>query len=130
LVEASETRWSTAGSQVYVKGMLVAFLYDLLVRKESSGKSKLEDRYRELFRLGVAEHEQGNEVIIRALGSSPALVEFTRVYIESARKVELERLLPAYGLQLDVSGKGSQLRVSRELSVEQKQLLRSLGYRD
>ena len=130
LVEASETRWTTAGSQVYVKGMLVAFLYDLLVRKESGGKTKLEDRYRELFRPGVAEHEQGNEVIIRALGSSPATVEFTRVYIESARKVELERLLPAYGLQLDASGKGSQLRVSRELSAEQKQLLRSLGYRD
>ena len=130
LIEASERRWTTAGSQVYVKGMLVAFLYDLLARKESNSKSTLEDRYRELFSAGVAEHEQGNEVIMRVLGSSPARVEFTRVYIESARKVELERVLPAYGLQLDVSGKGSQLRVSRALSGEQKQLLRSLGYRD
>ena len=130
LVEASERRWTTAGSQVYVKGMLVAFLYDLAVRKESSGKTTLEDRYRELFSAGVAEQEQGNEAIIRVLGSSPAMVEFTRVHIESARKVELERVLPAYGLQLDTSGKGSQLSVGRELSVEQRQLLRSLGYRD
>lgn len=128
LIEASERRWTTAGSQVYVKGMLVAFLYDLLVRMESSGKTALEDRYREVFSAG--EQEQGNEVIIRVLGSSPAMVEFTRSYIESARKVELERVVPAYGLQLDASGKGSQLRVSRELSAEQRRLLRSLGYRD
>jgi hypothetical protein len=130
LIEASERRWTTGGSQVYVKGMLVAFLYDLLVRKDSSGKTTLEDRYRELFSTSVAEQEQGNEVIIRVLGSSPAMVEFTRSYIERARKVELERVLPAYGLQLDASGKGSQLGVSRELSVEQRQLLRSLGYRN
>lgn len=130
LIEASERRWATAGSQVYVKGMLVAFLYDLLVRKESSGNTTLEDRYREVLSGGVAQHEQGNEAIIRVLGSSPAMVEFTKLYIESARKVELERALPAYGLQLDASAKGSQLRVSRKLSVEQKQLLRALGYRD
>ena len=130
LIDASERRWTTAGSQVYVKGMLVAFLYDLLVRKESSGRTTLEDRYRELFSAGVAEQEQGNEAIIRVLGTSPAMVEFTRAYIESARKVELELVLPAYGLQLEASGRGSQLRVSRELSVEQRQLLRALGYRN
>ena len=59
LIEASERRWTTSGSQVYDKGMLVAFLYDLLVRKESGGKTTLADRYRELFNGGVADHAQG-----------------------------------------------------------------------
>ena len=130
LLEASEKRWTTTGSQVYVKGMLVAFLYDLLVRRESGGRITLADRYRELFNGGVAEHAQGNEAIIRVLGSSPATKDFTKLYIENVRKLELERVLPAYGLQLQASGKGSQLRVSRELSAEQKQVLRSLGYRN
>jgi hypothetical protein len=130
LLEASEKRWTTSGSQVYVKGMLVAFLYDLLIRKESGGKTTLEDRYRELFNGRIAEHAQGNEVIIRALGSSPVMTDFAKAYIESAGKLELERLLPAYGIQLEAGGKGSQLRISRELSSDQKRLLRSLGYRD
>jgi hypothetical protein len=129
LLEASESRWTTSGSQVYVKGFLVAFLYDLLARKESGGKTTLADRYRELFKGGGAEHAQGNEVIIKLLGSSPALGHFAKLYIENVQKLELDRELPAYGLQLEASGKGSQLRVSRELSAEQKLLLRSLGYR-
>ena len=128
LLEASERRWTTGGSKVYVKGMLVAFLYDLLIRKESGGRMKLEDRYRELFNRRLAEQSQGNEVIIGVLGSSPAMVDFTKSYIENAQKLDFERLLPAYGLQLEASDKGSKLRVSRELSPEQRQLLRSLGY--
>jgi hypothetical protein len=130
LLEASEKRWTTSGSQVYVKGMLVAFLYDLLIRKESGGKTALEDRYRDLFNGRIAEQAQGNEVIIKVLGSSPVMTDFARSYIESAGKLELERLLPAYGIQLEAGRKGSQLRISRELSSDQKRLLRSLGYRD
>jgi hypothetical protein len=128
LLEASERRWTTGGSQVYVKGMLVAFLYDLTLRKESGGRITLADRYRELFDVRGAEHARGNEVIIKVLNSSPAMADFTKSYIENAQKLELEQLLPAYGLQLEMNAKGSQLRVSRELSPEQRQLLRSLGY--
>lgn len=128
LLDASERRWTTFGSNVYVKGMLVAFLYDLRLRTESRGKITLTARYRELFSRRVAEQAQGNEVIIGVLNSSPAMADFTKSYIESAQKLELEQVLPAYGLQLETSGKGSQLRVSRELSAEQRQLLRSLGY--
>lgn len=130
LVEASEKRWTTSGSQVYVKGMLVAFLYDLLVRKESGGKTTLADRYRDLFNGAVAEHTQGNEAIIKVLGVSPALSEFAKTYIENVRKLEPERVLPAYGLVMDSTGKASRLRVNKELDDEQKRLLRSLGYRN
>jgi hypothetical protein len=54
---------------------------------------------------------------------------FARVYVESAAKLELERVLPSYGLTLDSSGKQSELRVNQDLNAEQKQLLRTLGYR-
>ena len=130
LLEASEKRWTTSGSQVYVKGMLVAFLYDLLVRKESGGQTVLADRYRDLFSVRVAEHAQGNEAIIKVLGSSPAMTDFTKSYIENIQKLELERVLPEYGLVMDSTGKAPRLRVNRELNDEQKRLLRSLGYRN
>jgi hypothetical protein len=64
------------------------------------------------------------------LGSSPASKDFVKAYVENSKEIELEQLLPAYGLQLDSSGKTSQLRVSRELNEDQRQLLRSLGYRN
>lgn len=128
LIEESERRWTSTGSQVYVKGMLVAFLYDLLVRKESGGKTTLAVVYRDLFNGGVTDKTDGNEAIIRLLGSSPAARDFVKSYVENSKQIELEQLLPTYGLQLDLSGKTSQLRVSRELNEEQKQLLRLLGY--
>ena len=126
LIEESERRWTSTGSQVYVKGMLVAFLYDLLVRRESGGKTTLASRYRELFNGGVAANHNGNEAIIRLLGSSPASKDFLKSYVENSVEIKLEQVLPTYGLQLD----SRQLRVGRELNEDQKQLLRSLGYRD
>jgi hypothetical protein len=128
LVEASERRWTTPGSFVYDKGMLVAFLYDLLIRKESGGKTTLAGKYRKLFSRPAADHENGNDVIIAVLGSSHGVNDFTKTYIENSTKLELERLLPAYGLTLDSSGRSSRLRVSRELTPDQKRLLRSLGF--
>ena len=130
LIDASERRWTTPGSFVYDKGMLAAFLYDLQLRTEFPGKTTLADKYRELFARHAADHENGNEAIIGVLGSSPAAKDFTKSYIENGTRLELERLLPAYGLTLDASGTSSQLRVSRELRPDQKRLLRSLGLRD
>ena len=130
LIEASETRWTNPFSQVYIKGMLVAFLYDLKIRKESGGKLTLGDRYRELFSRRVAANANGNKVIIAVLDSAPAMSGFVKQYVENSTKLELEQMLPAYGLTLDSSGKKSQLRVSGNLNAEQQQLLRSLGYRN
>lgn len=130
LIEAAEKRWTSAGSFVYDKGMLVAFFYDLLIRKETGGKTTLAQRYRDLFNGGVADGEQGNDAIIAWLGSSPATKDFTKSYIETGRELDLDRVLSAYGLHLNASGKSSQLRVASELHPDQRRLLRSLGYRD
>jgi hypothetical protein len=130
LIQASETRWTSGFNQVYVKGMLVAFLYDLKIRKESGGGATLAERYRELFGGRVAANGNANEAIIALLDAAPAMNGFGKLYVENNTKLELEQLLPAYGLTLDSSGKKSQLQVSRNLSAEQKQLLRSLGYRN
>ncbi|HEY6659537.1 MAG TPA: hypothetical protein VI031_00290 [Pyrinomonadaceae bacterium] len=128
LIEASARRWTTPGSLVYDKGMLVAFLYDLMMRKESAGRTTLADRYRDLFSRRVTDKADGNEAIIALLGSTPAFSDFTKSYIENSTRVELERILPAYGLSLDSTGKSSQLRVSPDLKEDQKLVLRSLGY--
>lgn len=130
LIEASETRWTTSSSHVYIKGMLIAFLYDLMLRKESAGKATLANLYRDLFNRGVADDANGNEAIIALLGSSPAGKELTKSYIENSRELKLDQLLTAYGLEVDLSSENPKLRVNRKLDEDQKRLLRSLGYRD
>jgi len=132
LIEESERRWASAGSQVYVKGMLVAFLYDLMMRKESGGQKSLADSYRTLFNGQLTGHltdgADGNEAIISVLGSTAEARNFIKSYVENSTAVELDKVLPAYGLSILFTSKGSQLRVG-DLNQDQKQLLRSLGHR-
>jgi hypothetical protein len=130
LIEESERRWASAGSPVYLKGMLVAFLYDLLIRKESGGQRTLADSYRDLFSRQLTDGADGNEAIIGVLGSTPVSRSFIKSYVENSTEVDLNKVLPAYGMSVLFTGKGSELRVEGDLNQAQKQLLRSLGYRD
>ncbi len=130
LIDASERRWTSSAPIVYDKGMLVAFLYDLQVRKESGGRTTLLDRYRELFSQPAAERAYGNDVIIKLLSSTPAAAELTGAFVTGSRQLDLERSLASYGLQLDASGKSSRLSVAKQLDAAQKRLLKSVGYRN
>ena len=130
LIEASEQRWTSTAPVVYDKGMLVAFMYDLITRQESGGKSTLADRYRALFNSHADDRANANEVIADLLNSSVATKGFSQSYVESRSVVELERFLPAYGIQIDSNGPRTHLTVRKGITKNQRQLLRSLGYRD
>ena len=110
--------------------MLVAFLYDLMIRKESGGRRTLADSYRDLFSGRLTDGADGNEAIISVLGSTPVSRQFIKAYVENSTAVELDIVLPAYGMSVLFTGKGSQLRVGSDLNQDQKQLLRSLGHHD
>jgi predicted metalloprotease with PDZ domain len=128
LLEASETRWTSKSSAVYDKGMLVAFVYDLLLRRETAGASSLGKQYRQLFARFVDEPADANEVIIQMLTSSPATSEFSKSYIESTNRIDLRRFLQPLGIEVNKISSRIELRVSKELTDDQKKLLRSLGY--
>jgi len=128
LIEASERRWTHPWPVVYDRGMLVAFLYDLVWRKASGGKTTLLSVYRQLFSEGMAQPGEGNDVIIRLLSSTPEAADLATAYISGKKDLELDRYLASYGLVLDTSGKSSRLVVSNKLDENQKRLLKSLGY--
>ena len=129
LLEASERRWTSSSSVVYDKGMLVAFVYDLLVRRESGGVSTLRDQYRSLFANFADKPADANDVIIRMLTLSPATSDFVKSYVEAGKGINLEEILPDFGIKVDKADSRTELRIIRELRDEQKKLLRSLGYR-
>jgi hypothetical protein len=129
LIEASERRWTSSVPIVYDKGMLMALLFDLTIRLETDRADTLMDRYRKLFSVHANEPLDGNDVIIGLLMSSPATEELVKSYIRGSKRLELEKILPAYGFQLSVDGPKSRLSVRKELNDPQKHLIRSLGYR-
>jgi predicted metalloprotease with PDZ domain len=105
LIEASERRWTTGNSTVYDKGMLVAILYDLAIRRDSGGKRWLGGLYKDLFARPLLPAD-GNEVIIGLLSSTPAGADLATSYIKGQRELDLKPLL-----------------------ADRKQLLKSLYYR-
>lgn len=93
LIEASERRWTSSNSVVYDKGMLVAFLYDLALRRDSGGKRRLGSLYQNLFARSVTQPANGNAVIIELLSSTPAGADLAKSYIEGQRELDLKPLL-------------------------------------
>ncbi|HEY6804326.1 MAG TPA: hypothetical protein VI306_12150 [Pyrinomonadaceae bacterium] len=129
LIAASERRWTSAVPLVYDKGMLVAFIYDVASRLESNGAESLTDKYAKIFGQRAGEPLDGNEVIIKALSSSPATEEVLKLYVEGSGRVELEKILPAFGFNINVDGPKSHLSVRKDLTDPQRHLIQSLGYR-
>ena len=105
LIDASERRWTSGNAVVYDKGMLVAFLYDLAIRRDSGGKMRLGSLYKKLF-AQPAQPANGNEVIIQMLSSTPTGADLAKRYIEGHEELDLKTLI-----------------------ADEKQLLKSLFYR-
>jgi len=130
LLEASARRWDGTSSLIYHKGMLVAALYDLTVRRNSRGKRSLDDVYRALFRqhrTGV-ERREGNAAVITALNSVAGASDFSKRYIESANPLDLTTALDAFGLKVESNGARTRINVADSLSRAQRDLLRQMGY--
>jgi predicted metalloprotease with PDZ domain len=85
--------------------MLVAFLYDLAIRRDSGGKLSLATVYRKLF-AHAPDSGNGNKAIIDLLSSTPAGADLAKNYIEGQKELDLKPLL-----------------------ADQKKLLKSLYYR-
>ncbi|HYR77897.1 MAG TPA: hypothetical protein VEM96_18910 [Pyrinomonadaceae bacterium] len=143
LIEASQRRWTTGGSVVYQKSMLVAFLFDLKLLSQSRGKRSLDDVYRELFRRyrlvespsvpstpeagGTAD---GNQAVATLMESIPGMQEFAGSFIRRAAAIDLSSELATFGLRVERLGLRTRISVSETLTRRQRDLLRELGYND
>lgn len=132
LIAASERRWTTSSSLVYDKGMLVAFIYDLVLRHSTDCQGSLDDVYRQLFRRYATGHGSANETIIKVLTEPTRMESFVKDYVEGAGPVNLESALASYGIELHrgVPGRAAtRLGLASDLNKTQRKALRCLGYR-
>jgi predicted metalloprotease with PDZ domain len=143
LIEASQRRWTTGGSVVYQKSMLVAFLFDLKLLSQSRGKRSLDDVYREVFRRyrlvetssgpitgDVGGTADGNQGVLAVMEGTPGMQEFAGSFIGRAAAIDLSSELATFGLRVERLGLRTRISVSETLTRRQRDLLRELGYND
>lgn len=132
LPEASGRRWSGSTAIVYHKGMLVAFLYDLALMRQTNGRQWLGDVYRELFRRygRGGEHADGNRAVVDALAGMTGMRDFVSRYVEGASEIALDPLIEPFGLRVEPGGARTHVGVASATEHSQRELLRKLGYNE
>lgn len=130
LIEISKNRWSGGNSQVYARGMLVAFLCDLAILRESKGKKSLTDVLREIYQKHQKPNKEidGNEAVINILESRRELKIIVEKYIKGAENIAWQTDLEAFGIESIEQNSFTKLSVKSKLSGRQKDLLDKLGY--
>lgn len=130
LIVASGNRWKGANTQIYARGMLVAFLCDLALLDASKGKFSTNDLLRRFYadfsgpNLGV----DGNAAIIGSFYRHKELRPMVDRYISGSEAIDWEALLGTAGLEAISKGNVTNLAVKKKLSGRQKDLLDKLGY--
>jgi predicted metalloprotease with PDZ domain len=128
LIEASERRWTAAPSFVYDKGMLVAFIYDLMLRQLTRNGTSVADIYPQLFRTRETRSGNANEVIMSILNRPPGMNQFFERYVQNPGDIPLDSTLAPYGFRVETKDLRTRILINKELTVDQGRLLRSLGY--
>lgn len=132
LLDASRRRWTGGSAVVYNKGMLVAFLYDLTLRLQTSSKISLDDVYRELFRQHNANpsaRRDGNIAATAALGLA-GMRGFVERHVRTPSELNLGKAVEGFGLRLETGGVRTRLVVSDSPTRAHRELLIKLGYND
>jgi predicted metalloprotease with PDZ domain len=132
LPEASQRRFAGSGALVYHKGLLVAFLYDLALMRQTGGKNSLTDVYRELFRRHARGNPpaDGNNAVVQILSSTGGMSAFVEHYVQGATELTLSPLIEPFGLRVEPGGARTHVGVSETLDPAQRELLRKLGYNE
>jgi predicted metalloprotease with PDZ domain len=130
LIEASMDRFSGSNTQVYARGMLVAFLCDIALLEQSKGKRSVENLLTDLYakHRKPAEPVDANTAVFALLRGNPKVSLVVDKYVTGAEKIEWVNELGAFGIEDADAGPLTTLRVKQKLNGRQKALLDKLGY--
>jgi predicted metalloprotease with PDZ domain len=130
LIDASKRRWTGSSTDVYARGMLVAFLCDLALLDSSNGKRSVSDLISDLYRnnQGRQEVRDGNTAILDLFRSNKRLAPIVDRYVVGDERIDWLPLLKVAGLEANGDAKPVKLKVTAKPSGRQKDLLDKLGY--
>jgi len=130
LIQASTNRFSGSNTQVYARGMLVAFLTDLAMLEQSKGKRSVEDLLKDLYlkHRKPTPPTDGNTSVIEMLKTRANATSIVEKYVTGTDKIEWANELAAAGIEDSDPGPLTALRVKEKLKGGQKAMLDKLGY--
>lgn len=130
LIEASKKRWNGANTQVYARGMLVAFLCDAAILRASKGKNSLSDIFRIIYQKHRMpnERQEGNTAILNVLQAREELRPIIEKYIKGTENIVWQTDLEAVGIESAEENFQTKLKVKAKPNKRQKDLLDKLGY--
>jgi hypothetical protein len=130
LIEMSNNRWTGISNSVYARGMVVAFLCDAALLRESKGKRSLSEIFRQLYEKHRKPNapQNGNTAVLKVLKSYRELLPVIQNYIEGNSKIEWQAELNNFGIESVDNNSFAELKVMPALSGKQKDLLDKLGY--
>nr|MCU0239569.1 hypothetical protein [Pyrinomonadaceae bacterium] len=128
LLDASKKRWDGTTSLIYNKGIMVAFLCDLVLL-EKTGDS-IEDVLRKIYKKHKFPNQiqDGNTAILNILKEYKELRPIIENYVESSKQIELNQQLAAFGIEINKVENETKFQIMKNLSGKQKDLLKKLGY--
>jgi predicted metalloprotease with PDZ domain len=130
LVDASRERWSGANSQVYARGLTLAFLIDIAMLDASKGKRSVETLMREIFEKHKppAAATNANDAVIAQMRAYPEVTPLVERYVTGAGPFDWSTLLQKAGLTSSTQDQLTRLAVVEKPTGRQKDLLDKLGY--
>ncbi|MBX3243387.1 MAG: hypothetical protein KF685_02835 [Acidobacteria bacterium] len=129
LVELAKDRRERHGTELYARGLLVAFMTDAAMLQRSKDRS-VENLLSEVFKKHhrsptVAD---GNNAVLGIMKGHREIAPIVRRFIEGSEKADLSDTTKAVGLSFqDVAG-SKRLRVVEKPSGRQRAILDKLGY--
>ncbi|PYT00465.1 MAG: hypothetical protein DMF63_07815 [Acidobacteria bacterium] len=130
LIQASKNRFGGSSTQIYARGMLVAFLTDLAMLEQSKGKRSVENLLKDLYmkHRKPAAPVDGNTAVIEMLKTGANATSIVDRYVAGVDKIEWTDELAAAGIEDSDPGPVTTLQVKKKLSGRQKAMLDRLGY--
>jgi hypothetical protein len=130
LIQASATRFAGSNTQLYARGILVAFLCDLALLDQTKGKRSVENVLAEFFvkHRTPATPVDANTAVVALLKSNPRVVPVVDKYVIGSEKIEWATDIALAGIEDSDAGILTSLRVKEKLTGRQKAVLDKLGY--
>ena len=129
LIDASRQRWSGSNTQVYARGMLLAFICDVAMLNASGGKRSITDLIKEV----ISKHNtntsrtDGNAALIAIFKSHREIAPMADRYISGTEPFPSEMARVLAGIEIEQLGQNSKFKITAKPSGKQKRLLEKLG---
>jgi predicted metalloprotease with PDZ domain len=129
IIDASKARWNGSNTQLYARGILIAFACDLAMLRASRGKRSISDVLRRVFdRHRASPPEMANEAILKILRLQPELRPIVDNSITNSRTIDWPDLLRSGGLEMYTRDQLVRIKVVDKPSSRQREVLDRLGY--